>query len=71
MGVPGACGGEFGFVDAGEVATVEAPPLAGAAGMAGAEVLLAESREQAALIGKPDQVEVIAAQMQRRDPVFK
>ena len=34
-------------------------------------VLLAESREQAALIGKPDQMEVIAAQMQGRAPVFK
>ena len=45
--------------------------IMGTAGMAEAEVLLAESREQAALIGKPDQVEVIAAQMQRRDPVFK
>ena len=36
-----------------------------------AEVLLAESRENAALIGKPDQMEVIAAQMQKRPPVFK
>ncbi len=35
------------------------------------DVLLAESREQAALIGKPDQMEVIAAQMQGRTPVFK
>ena len=35
------------------------------------EVLLAESREQAALIGKPDQMEVITAQMQGRAPVFK
>lgn len=35
------------------------------------EVLLAESSEQAALIGKPDQMEVIAAQMQGRAPVFK
>ena len=34
------------------------------------EVLLAESREQAALIGKPDQMEVIAAQMQGRAAVF-
>ncbi|AAV96261.1 crotonase/enoyl-CoA hydratase family protein [Ruegeria pomeroyi] len=35
------------------------------------EVLLAESQEQAQLIGKPDQMEVIAAQMQGRAPVFK
>lgn len=35
------------------------------------EVLMVESREQAALIGKPDQMEVIAAQMQGRKPVFK
>jgi len=34
------------------------------------EVLLAESRESAGLIGKPDQMEVIAAQMQGRKPVF-
>ncbi len=34
------------------------------------EVLLAESAEQAKLIGKPEQMEVIAAQMQRRKPVF-
>ncbi|MBB94076.1 MAG: enoyl-CoA hydratase [Rhodobacteraceae bacterium] len=36
-----------------------------------AEVLLAESREQIGLIGKPDQVEVVTAQMQKRAPVFK
>jgi len=36
-----------------------------------AEVLLAESRESAGLIGKSDQMEVIAAQMQGRKPVFK
>ena len=36
-----------------------------------AEVLLAESREQIGLIGKADQMEVIAAQMQKRAPVFK
>lgn len=36
-----------------------------------AEVLLAESREQVGLIGKPDQVEVVTAQMQKRAPVFK
>ena len=34
------------------------------------EVLLAESAEQAKLIGKPEQMEVIAAQMQGRKPVF-
>ena len=34
-------------------------------------VLLEESREQVQLIGKPDQMEVIAAQMQGRAPVFK
>ncbi len=36
-----------------------------------AEVLLTESRESAGLIGKPDQMEVIAAQMQGRKPSFK
>jgi len=36
-----------------------------------AEVLLRESAEQADLIGKPDQMEVIAARMQGRAPVFK
>ncbi len=36
-----------------------------------ADVLLQESIEQAELIGKPDQMEVIAAQMQGRAPVFK
>ena len=35
------------------------------------EVLLEESGAQARLIGKPDQMEVIAAQMQKRAPVFK
>ena len=34
------------------------------------EVLLAESREQAQLIGTPEQLEVIAAQMQGRKPRF-
>lgn len=34
-------------------------------------VLLAESTEQVALIGKPHQMEVIAAQMHGRKPVFK
>ena len=33
-------------------------------------VLMAESVEQAALIGKPDQMEQIAANMARRAPVF-
>lgn len=36
-----------------------------------AEVLQTESAEQVDLIGKPDQMEVIAAQMQGRKPVFK
>lgn len=36
-----------------------------------AEVLLEESLEQVELIGKPDQMEVIAAQMQGRAPEFK
>ena len=35
------------------------------------EVLLRESAEQVELIGKPEQMEVIAAQMQKRAPVFK
>lgn len=35
------------------------------------DVLLAESREQAELIGKQDQMEVIAARMQGRKPEFK
>lgn len=35
------------------------------------EVLLAESSEQVKLIGKPDQMEVITAQMQGRKPEFK
>jgi enoyl-CoA hydratase/carnithine racemase len=33
-------------------------------------VLLAESREQTDLIGKPEQMEVIAANMQNRAPKF-
>lgn len=33
-------------------------------------VLMAESREQVELIGKPDQLEVIAANLQHRAPVF-
>lgn len=35
------------------------------------EVLLRESAEQVELIGKPEQMEVIAAQMQKRAPVLK
>ena len=36
-----------------------------------ADVLLRESVEQVELIGKPDQMETIAAQMQGRKPNFK
>lgn len=36
-----------------------------------ATVLLEESREQVTLIGKPHQMEVIAANLQKRAPVFK
>ena len=39
-------------------------------GAAEGEVLLAESREQAALIGRPHQMEVIAANMAKRAPDF-
>jgi enoyl-CoA hydratase/carnithine racemase len=39
-------------------------------GMAEDAVLMAESVEQAALIGKPDQMEQIAANIARRAPVF-
>ena len=35
------------------------------------EVLLRESAEQVALLGQPEQLEVVAAQMQKRAPVFK
>lgn len=35
-----------------------------------AEVLLAESAEQVRLIGQPEQIEVVGAQMQGRKPVF-
>ena len=35
------------------------------------EMLLAEARHQAALLMKPEQMEVIAAQFAKRDPVFK
>ena len=34
-------------------------------------ILMAESVEQAKLIGKPDQMEVVAAAMQKRAPVFQ
>jgi enoyl-CoA hydratase/carnithine racemase len=40
-------------------------------GLSAKDVLLEESREQAALIGKPDQMEVIAANMAGRAPAFK
>lgn len=36
-----------------------------------AEILLAESQEQAVLIGKPEQMEVVAATIQKRPAVFK
>lgn len=36
-----------------------------------AEVLLAESRESSQLVGKPEQMEVVAAQLQGRSPQFK
>ena len=35
------------------------------------DVLLAEAREQVALLGKPEQMEVIAAEFGKRAPVFK
>ena len=45
--------------------------LIGNAWQAGsAEVLAAESREQAALIGRPDFIEAVAANMQDRPPLF-
>jgi enoyl-CoA hydratase/carnithine racemase len=34
------------------------------------EILLEESREQAALIGSPNQVEAVMANMQKREPAF-
>lgn len=40
-------------------------------GASQSEVLLRESAEQVELIGKPEQMEVIAAQMQKRAAVFK
>ncbi len=39
-------------------------------GVSEADVLMAESREQTDLIGKPHQMEVIAANMQKRAPKF-
>lgn len=39
-------------------------------GASQSEVLLAESREQLALIGQPDQMEAVAAQLQKRPPRF-
>ena len=36
-----------------------------------AEALMAESREQTAIAGKPNQVEAVMAQMQKRPPQFK
>ncbi|MGB7243586.1 MAG: crotonase/enoyl-CoA hydratase family protein [Sulfitobacter sp.] len=35
------------------------------------EILIAEAKEQAALIGRPEQMEVVAAQFSKRAPVFK
>lgn len=40
-------------------------------GASQSEVLLAESAEQLALIGKPDQMEAVAAQLQKRKPEFR
>src|SRR5881392_4056269 len=34
------------------------------------EILMEESREQTVLIGSPNQVEAVAAQLQKRDPTF-
>jgi enoyl-CoA hydratase/carnithine racemase len=42
-----------------------------AVGAATEDVLLAEARAQATLLGKPEQMEVIAAQFAKRAPVFK
>lgn len=36
-----------------------------------AEVLMAEAKAQASLLGKPEQLEVVAAQFAKRAPVFK
>lgn len=41
-----------------------------ALGQTSGEVLLAESREQKALLGSPNQMEAVAAGMMRRPPVF-
>jgi enoyl-CoA hydratase/carnithine racemase len=40
-------------------------------GVARADVLLRESEDQLELIGKAEQMEIIAARMQNRKPVFK
>jgi len=40
-------------------------------GAAQADVLLAESAEQLELIGKPDQMEAVAAGLQKRPPDFR
>lgn len=40
-------------------------------GASQAEVLLAESAEQLALIGQPDQMEAVAAQLQKRKPKYR
>jgi enoyl-CoA hydratase/carnithine racemase len=39
-------------------------------GAGAAEVLMAESMEQAGLMGTPEQMEVVAAQFQKRTPNF-
>lgn len=41
-----------------------------ALGQTSAEILLAESREQKALLGSPNQMEAVAAGMMKRPPVF-
>ncbi len=38
--------------------------------MSDADALMAESREQTAVIGKPNQVEAVMAQLQKRAPKF-
>lgn len=35
-----------------------------------AEALMAESREQDAIMGKPNQVEAVMSQMQKRAPIY-
>ena len=42
----------------------------GKSGASEAEILLEESRVQASLIGKPEQMEVVMANMQKRAPKF-